>query len=1481
MEGRKWYSEEDGIHMGYTIERQLKAYAKAEDTTGRHQILWHVWNQNKGWLTQMLEWTMSSFQTYSYHNASHADSVINNMERLLGEERIRQLSASDCFMLLHAAYMHDVGMSISASERLAMMEDDKFIDLIERLEADGDPDMRKAAQSVLQTVYTGYEEASTRERSSNMKKLLHEKLDAYYGLGQLMAEYQRGMHAGKVKDRMQQWTLDPEKLGNSFAVSGIPLRIFLRIADCASIHAISGIDPVLELPKEDSGYALDMIHPRFVAVMLQLGDALDMDNDRFNPFCFQFAGSFPRTSALHFKKHHAIRQLNITPETIQIHADCDSQEALRLVRMECEGLEEILKNAGYHWADIAPAGMSGCLPTLNQNKILLEGQRVPGELVKAQFNISQVRAFRLLEGANVYEGNYVFIREIIQNAIDASKMQCWEDYIYRCKLKERKILQDDLEITKSGLKASEKEILSEVDVWDYPIEVYFELGVRVQNEKEETVFIPIEEVVELQKIEREYGVRVTIRDHGTGISKDDLIKISDVGSSYEEKKHFINKMPDWLKPTGQFGIGLQSVFLVADSIMARTYTRSGEKYEITFNKVSKAGGGYINVKPLPQDEYLIFGTSFEIFINYKYKLPHAEFWKAWNTESDDADRFIDEYDKMRPVRHSQEMLNQMVMYIDDMLGENLFPIYVRIKGKNFDARQYEFLAKNVRRIVLETDTIKASSRAEQEKNISWLFKAIKSEGGRNKEENDDTSLIIVDIKDGIGALDCEQSKLYIWNNELGVFARFGGSRMLSSYTAASSLWENDIQDKRKTRIYLKGIFVQSHSMYRDSELLELIDIKGGKIGKAHIAINRNEFTREGIDYLEQTIYPALISSAKAILVELNERENRNEEKGLRFTPFYLRIIDSIIDKTYRCEDAVGNVEAFKLDLEETVLSAVGLSYFLRVLGREKAVFCEKQGREERCRWDLLLNEIVALRKKPLLSLKKEGRGEPIKLCDIFNKYINAGMMHEMRVFFYDEVNRTGFEGTTKKMDYASLLVERRKIAIISIRHNEHSKWFHVPMVICELEEDEKDVEGTAYEMFVKKSRTRQEEMDTLQKLEEWADGIFVWLKGIMEIQRLHEEYGVDSDIQYTLNYMLGNVPTVALYANESGDVRINVLAAEWNGSIFYNRNMKRLILKKVDKLYMQYHAKRFVTNVWRGYECIALKSVPSSVCVAKGAFLAKHQTNEMLLPVLGENVQKLLNLRQQDFFKEIIGQEEHCKQLEEVCDKLIGIYPKFESVICMGNESEGIEDELKGYLSEEKIVNLEEIDYVRGKNLAGSYWQQMLEFLKAEKERFIEQRPVEKGQNQEQMVSFEDLLEGKPEEQKFQRVLVTKFFKSRGSSQEMPKDLPEKEVEEIWEWFQQAICFIDRYRSVNMQKLVASHPKVEEFKRRLWGKEDGNNLETVQRNLIEYVMKHTAEKLTEKQVRSCYERLLDDMLECILDKEQKDKKRRSVIEALF
>ena len=147
------------------------------------------------------------------------------------------------------------------------------------------------------------------------------------------------------------------------------------------------------------------------------------------PLFRECIGALPEMSERHYEKHQSIRQLYIRPDIIAIEADCNSQEALRLVRKECDMLKEILQEAGYNWTLICPRKFSGSLPTISSVKLSLNGVSIPEELVTAQFSISQKKAFSILEGGNVYQNKFVFLREFLQNAIDASKIQYWTEYL--------------------------------------------------------------------------------------------------------------------------------------------------------------------------------------------------------------------------------------------------------------------------------------------------------------------------------------------------------------------------------------------------------------------------------------------------------------------------------------------------------------------------------------------------------------------------------------------------------------------------------------------------------------------------------------------------------------------------------------------------------------------------------------------------------------------------------------------------------------------------------------------------------------------------------------------------------------------------------------------------------------------------------------------------------------------------------------------
>lgn len=654
----------DQPNMMITIEEQLKRYMESPKATERHEILWNAWKQNKRWLMQLLEGTREAAPAFSRHDETHAQSVLHNIELILGEERIKELSASDCFLILHTVYIHDIGMIMISEEKREIVKNEKFQEMLEEIQLSGNEELKKCVRIIQRKAYN-YEGMSPKEVQ---RKLYQDKLDVHNAMVQLLTNYRRREHAKVSNDILTEWTKRSDRLGGGFSLAGIPERIFLTIAACAKLHTESGIEGIMELPPEDNGY-VDYMHPRFASILLQIGDLLDIDNDRFHPLVIANMVANPESSKLHYQKHLSIRRLLIRPDTIQIAADCETQESLRLIRQEGDMLLDILKQAGYAWSSICPPDFPGALPNVGEFELKLKGKRIPQELVTARFEIPQNKAFEILEGANLYSSRWVFLREFLQNAIDATKIQYWME----CNGTSRFYMD-------GGIKAVESpyDLEKYVSTRNFPIEI--EMAICKKDENLNITLVDEKDIEELDAgkgKEYSYGVRVKIKDFGIGISQETIKNIASVGKSTVKNYKIVSDMPKWLRPTGEFGVGLQSAFLVADTFDCYTHTRTEERYKITFSSGALAHySGYINVKPIGSMERKedTYGTCFEIFISQDKKLLHEECQESWNGE----DIFSDKYEERRPLRHSAELISQMALYLDSLIGEPLFPIHLRI-----------------------------------------------------------------------------------------------------------------------------------------------------------------------------------------------------------------------------------------------------------------------------------------------------------------------------------------------------------------------------------------------------------------------------------------------------------------------------------------------------------------------------------------------------------------------------------------------------------------------------------------------------------------------------------------------------------------------------------------------------------------------------------------------------------------------------------
>lgn len=860
------------LKLPWTIEQQLNAYAEAQGHTERHEILQQSWGQNRRWLAQMLEFTLADFPNYSQHNETHCRAVIHNIECLLGEEEIRRLSPTDCFAILMTVYLHDLGMCITDEDRGKIIESKEFANWIEQLEQSADPEYQNAVNALKQTDYSFQETDSTVENRENYRKLYAQKMEVFYALSLLVSEQQRKHHAEIAAERMSQWVTNSTRQQNGFPATGLPDRIFLLISQCAALHGISNLEDVIsllmQLPESDNGFAQDFYHPRFVAVLLLIGDALDIDNQRFHPFVQQHAGKlFNKQSEMHYRKHRAIRALQISPERIYIRADCQDPTEMRQLRNEVNWLQQFIKECSYQWAKIAPKDFHGCLPVVDFERISLGGMLMSERLVQAQFRLSQEKAFRLLEGVSLYNRQYVYLREMVQNAADAVKFQYWDD-----------LDATDLEVTADIDLCRANETLP---LQRYPIKI--QLAVR-KRRKETPDDLEKITAADLQRSESEleqyeFGVEVSVQDCGIGIGEEDLCAISKVGTSQEHRLGTIEKMPLWLRPTGKFGIGLQSLFQADNIFWCVTRTHENECYKMIFHSGTR-NEGYINV--IPQNFRnrdrggIHYGTRFTLFVPNDRAAPSGD-----GLGQPKMDPFHKYYQRGAMLIQAFKMMRQMEYYLDGEIGENIFPI--RLEEESLDVSLVQegwnewIIPKQIRplqrlKCVPLGTPLKAAS-SDYNDTTCWLFRQFTNHStnrflrGQLAEENGSAYYFDVD-----------NCKLHIWSQRAKCFFTCGVSRIIQAITPDERRKRRPEKTEEygtKIRLFLKGLLV-TDIKYTGNELIETIDIKNDSL-QNYLLMNRSALRPEGEEYVRKEIIPLLHQTFCAVLQDINQKTVRQLE----------------------------------------------------------------------------------------------------------------------------------------------------------------------------------------------------------------------------------------------------------------------------------------------------------------------------------------------------------------------------------------------------------------------------------------------------------------------------------------------------------------------------------------------------------------------------------------------------------------------------
>jgi len=396
------------------------------------------------------------------------------------------------------------------------------------------------------------------------KKQLDLKL--HDGIKFLLAEFYRSKHSKRSKKIIEN---------NRFKILGM-------ICDSHT----QNFDDVMKLSFLEVGIDIEDAHPRFIACMLRIGDLLDLDNNRFSDVMLKTLHKIPSNTLKHKDKHLAIESFRVDRKRIEILARCKNYEVANITQHWFNYLNNEISQQMIKWNEIVPSKEFGHLPTIGNLRVELKKYDFIDGKNKPQFKIDTQKALALLQGAGIYENIYKSMRELLQNSVDATLLRIWLENGDNKDLKTPN--------TKDFLSLLSK----------YPITIMISEN-KITNNKLEW--------------------KIEIEDNGIGISADDLKFLMTTGSSSrnKSKRNIIEDMPKWMKPSGTFGIGFQSVFMLTKQVILETKSFFDEKYQvIELNSPNSKKDGTILVEKQQSNHNKKVGTKI-IFMHKTKKIPNS------------------------------------------------------------------------------------------------------------------------------------------------------------------------------------------------------------------------------------------------------------------------------------------------------------------------------------------------------------------------------------------------------------------------------------------------------------------------------------------------------------------------------------------------------------------------------------------------------------------------------------------------------------------------------------------------------------------------------------------------------------------------------------------------------------------------------------------------------------------------------------------
>lgn len=788
-----------------------KKYIQKCEKSGNGANVLADWQSKKLLYREMTNTTVYEFMNYSMHDESHSINILESVEMILGKKRVDKLSRSDLWLLLNVAYAHDIGMVSEYKELEKLWSDGEFIKYIEMTKNSLDKDDSNAAKLYIfldkLIKRTGGAEYNDKEFDFTFEAYDAWPLEFRKDITLLMTNFIRKKHGTLSKKFFE----NPEETNNYIVCD----RLYRLIGIIAACHTADQKD-VEDLPSRCKGFGKDKMHPRFVAMLLRLGDLLDLDNNRFDVFSLKHFGPLPEISVLNYKKHKSINHFYIDTKVVEVTAKSDDFRVCKMNQTWFQYLRNDIEYLITHWSEMAPEKIKGCLLGLPKLEVLHGNYRFEDNSNKG-FVLEKQKLLKLFTGNNLYSSDLDFIREYIQNAFDASKLQLYYE-----------LKQTDVHDDRDDFYSNREIYLKNEDI-DLATIKPFDLNSRAYNT------FPI--VIRLlpDSNSDDYFI-MQIIDRGIGIDKEGLDAVINVGAGWkrrENHKEIISEMREWLSPTGGFGIGLQSAFLITDEVKIYTKAAFEVGYRITISKYSNEKNVLVEI----DSDNLHQGTTAEFRIRYDTfdKVDIINKYLDIKDEKNNKENNENELD-LFSLKDKIDIISKIVTnYVKLTFPSSLFPIKIIVNDRSLKIKKNTIISSRIYSAINDSDfEVPSYISCMKEKDLLDVKSGLIDEFYKLAEQyNYDIKFLYINL---------EGSTLRVWDDKVQIFYYF-------SLPENHEIYELKVQANYKNVLVSDDTRVVRLKDTKHPEFVEtLYDVMGIPVEKCLI-VSRNGF-KKNID-LEQ------------------------------------------------------------------------------------------------------------------------------------------------------------------------------------------------------------------------------------------------------------------------------------------------------------------------------------------------------------------------------------------------------------------------------------------------------------------------------------------------------------------------------------------------------------------------------------------------------------------------------------------------------